>query len=115
MEKFNENLKFFNNRFSFSQLYKLYYRVKNFTTKAAKIWGGGEDYTEKLSLKYGGNRPHGQHPRQRTPWTLVVLYAVRVRLSIGYSDVNRLKMSFNRLIIAINRLIAIKNFNRLID
>ena len=23
-------------------------------------------------------------PRQRTPWTLVVLYAVRVRLSIGY-------------------------------
>ena len=30
-------------------------------------------------------------------------------------NLNRLKMSFNRLIIAINRLIAIKNFNRLID
>ena len=31
------------------------------------------------------------------------------------SDANRLKMSFNRLLIAINRLIAIKNFYRLID
>ena len=30
-------------------------------------------------------------------------------------NLNRLKMSFNRLIIVINRLIAIKNFNRLID
>ena len=30
-------------------------------------------------------------------------------------NLNRLKTSFNRLIIAINRLIAIKNFNRLID
>ena len=30
-------------------------------------------------------------------------------------NLNRLKMSFNRLIIAINRLIAIKYFNRLID
>ena len=50
---------------------------------------------------------------------IIVGYCQEI-LTIG-SDVNRLKnlnrlkMSFNRLIIAINRLIAIKNFNRLID
>ena len=41
---------------------------------------------KNLSLKYGGDRPPDQPPRQRTPWTLVVLYAVCVRLSIGYQS-----------------------------
>ena len=51
--------------------------------------------------------------KSRRPWLLISRFT--------HSDVNRLKnlnrlkMSFNRLIIAINRLIAIKNFNRLID
>ena len=47
MENFNKNLKFFNNRFLFSKIYKLYYRVNNLTTK--QFWAG--DYIEKLSSK----------------------------------------------------------------
>ena len=40
-ENFTKLCTFPYNRFSFSKLYKLNYRVKNFITKPAKIWGGG--------------------------------------------------------------------------
>ena len=63
MENLNENLKCFLQSILILSALKLYYRVKNFTTKPAKIWG---DSIEKLSSKiWGCGRPPA--PRLRTP------------------------------------------------
>ena len=84
MEKFNENLKF-STIDSHSLSYKNFIIELKFHYKSRRNLGG-EIILQNFSWKYGGSRPHDQHFRQRTPWTLVVLYAVCVRLSIGYQS-----------------------------
>ena len=67
-------MKFFLQTILILSALKLYYRVKNFTTKPAKIWGGGRTLLKNFPPKSGGGgRPLAPNPMASRVFKLKVL------------------------------------------